>query len=239
MQSVKEAHKAYKDARAAFRIAQMDPTIPGPEKLLMQNKMDSLADNTVDLLGQSTTTGPRGSAGNLGEGLDLDFVPGMENGGGLGGEPDILERTNIAQKEAQGEEGEKEKEKEAQGEEGEKEKEKEKEAQDNDDKNETKKEMDAMKLKMAKMEYKDAKLKLAQTYAQLFPEPMREAKTKSFMATNESIRVLTARVDEATNFLAPKTGDAIKVAQTEEGIFDLQDLDGNNNSGIIDTGGKI
>ena len=237
MQSVKEAITAFKEARKAFRIAQADPTILGPEQLQMQEKMNGLTDNTFDLLSQSATTGPLGAGGQGGQ-FDLDFIPGMENGGGMGGESDILERTNIAKKE-EGKEGEKEKEKEAQGEEGEKEKEKEKEAKDDDDKDETKKEMDAMKLKMARMEYKEAKTKLAQTYSQLFPAPMREAKTKSFMATNESIRVLTARVDEATNFLAPQTGDAIKVAQAEEGIFNLEDLEGNGHSSNLDMGGKI
>lgn len=245
MQSVKEAITAFKEARKAFRVAQMDPTILGPEQMQMQDKMNSLTDNTFDLLSQSATTGPRGAAGHQGGDFDLDFIPGMENGQGLGGEDDILERTNIARKDA-GEDINKQdgdqssKDKEAQGDDKDDDnKDKEAQGKDDDDKDETKKEMDAMKLKIAKMEYKEAKMKLAQTYAQLFPEPMREAKTQSFMATNESIRVLTARVDEATNFLAPKTGDAIKVAQTEEGIFDLQDLDGNGNSGNLDMAGKI
>lgn len=246
MQSVKEAQSAYHKAREAFRIAQMDPSIPGPEKLLMQDKMNSLADNTVDLLSQSATTGPLGAAGHQGAGdFDLDFIPGMENGGGaLGGEPDILERTNIAQNtedinKQDGDQGKKEKDSQDDDKKDDDDK-KEKDSQDDDDKDEIKKEMDAMKLKMAQMQYKEAKTKLAQTYSKLFPEPMREAKTESFMATNESIRVLTARVDEATNFLAPKTGDAIKIAQVEDGIFNLEDLDGNNNnSGNLDMGGKI
>lgn len=247
MQSIKEAHKAYKEARKAFKIAQMDQSIPGPEKLLMHDKMDSLADNTVDLLSQSATTGPRGAADHNAADFDLDFIPGMENGGGEG---NILERTNIAQNtedlnKQDGDQGKKDKEakdendkrdKEAKDDENDK---RDKEAKDDEDDDKRDKEMDAMKLKIAKMEYKEAKTKLAQTYSLLFPEPMRQAKTESFMATNESIRVLTARVDEATNFLAPKTGDAIKVAQAEDGIFNLEDLPGNNNSGNLDMGGKI
>ncbi len=249
MQSVKEAQSAYKRARKAFRIAQADPSIPGPEKLLMQDKMDSLADNTIDLLSQSATTGPRGAAGHQGAGdFDLDFIPGVDPLSGQGGEDDILERTNIAQSEKtediNKQDGDQSARRDAQDKDDDKDdddkRDKEAQDKDDDDKEEKRdKEMDAMKLKIAKMEYKEAKMKLAQTYSNLYPQPMREAKAKGFMSLNESIRVLTARVDEAVNFLAPRTGDAIKVAQTEEGIFNLEDLDGNNNSGNLDMGGKI
>ena len=210
MSTILEAKNAYKKARAAFKTAQEDVSISEEDKTTQRQKMDELADNTVDALATATKH------------ANLDFIDPDE-------ESNVLERTNIGQEE----EEEKESvtnEKQAKGRKA--------NDDDNDDKNEIKKELDAMKIQVAQMIDDKKRTKIAMQYGKLFSEQMREARVKAFLSNKESIPVLTARFDEAATLLTNKT--AIKVAQIEndKSIFDLVDLDGSHNNGL-DYGGKI
>lgn len=212
MSTVSEVQSAYKKARASFKIAQEDMEISNEDKILQREKMDVLADNTVDALSV-----PRHANDNL------DFISPSENNE----EEDILQRTNIGQEND-------EKEKDANDDENDDKKEKDA----NDDKKEMKKELDAMKVQMAQMIDDKKRTKIAQDYGKLFPEQMREARVKSFLANKEPIRILSARLDEAALLLTNQT--ALKVAQIENktSVFNFADLDSNSSNGL-EYGGKI
>jgi len=215
MTGFSEVQSAYKKARLSFKIAQEDMTISNEDKILQREKMDILADNTVDAL-----SAPRNANDNL------DFTSPDE---------EVLERTNIGQEDDDKEKDaitNDDKEKDAITNDD-----KEKDAI-NDDKKEMKKELDAMKVQMAQMIDDKKRTKIAQNYGKLFPEQMREARVKSFLANKEPIRILSARFDEAATLLTNKT--ALKVAQIENktGVFNFADLDSNSSNGL-EYGGKI
>lgn len=214
MTTVKEAITAFKEAKKAFRTAQLDPSISSADKLLQQEKMDQLEDQTFNQFEQ------------MGQ-ADLDFITPSESVL----EEDVLERNNIAQTEE-----EKKKEKEAQDKE-EQEK-KDKEAQDDDEKEEKEKEAQfkELKQKVAQMEYEKARNKLAQKYGSLFSGQLKEARIAKFNLHKEPIKMLEARVNEAATLLE-KGGQSLKIAQNDEGLFDLADLDNSNQS--LDMGAKI
>jgi len=80
MSTVLEAKDAYKKARAAFKTAQEDESISKEDKDTQRQKMDELADNTVEALAVAAKD------------ANLDFVDDDEDE-----ESNILERTNIGQ----------------------------------------------------------------------------------------------------------------------------------------------
>jgi len=79
---------------------------------------------------------------------------------------------------------------------------------------------------------KEAQIKqdLSLKYAQLFPEPMRQAQIKAFMSHKEGPRILEARLDEATVLLSKQTTSHYKQAQIESPFtFDDSNVESDNN----------
>lgn len=74
------------------------------------------------------------------------------------------------------------------------------------------------------------KEKLAQKYAQNWPEPMREAKSKEFMSRKGNLAVLEAQVTEAISIMGDKK--AIKVAALNDDTFEIIQFDDNNSNTI-------
>ena len=94
---------------------------------------------------------------------------------------------------------------------------------------EVKKELDAMKLEKEQM-------KLAQKYADLWPVAMQDAKFAEFMGHKDALPILVARLDEATVNLSKDS--SIKIAQTEERPFHLENV-GEGNQSKVHGGGKF
>lgn len=217
MSTATEAIHALKEAKKAFRIAQLDPSISNVDKLMQQEKMEQLEDSTFDQFEQMGKS---------------DFIPGQLPPSENGLEEDPLERINIAQTDEEKEKADKEKkEKDAQG----KEDDKEKDAAEDEEK-EKDAQFKELKNKVAQMEYEKARTKLAQKYGALFTGALKEARINQFNLHKEPIKMLEARINEATNLLE-KGGQSLKIAQNEDGLFELGELESTNQS--LDMGAKI
>ena len=94
---------------------------------------------------------------------------------------------------------------------------------------ETKKEVDDMK-------NKEAQMKLAQKYSDLFPIAMKNAKFEEFMGHSEGTAILTARLDEATVMMSQS--NVQKFAQQEDSVFRFEDLEHSPNN-TLSPGGKL
>lgn len=97
-------------------------------------------------------------------------------------------------------------------------------------------EIDDNKKELDEMKEKEAQMKLAQKYSELFPMAMRTAKFQEFMGHKAPTAVLEARLDEASVFMSKS--NAVKFAQVEDSPFKFEDLESANNPNI-ETGGKI
>ena len=86
------------------------------------------------------------------------------------------------------------------------------------------------------MKNKEAQMKLAQRYSELFPMAMRTAKFNDFMSHKGTSAVLEARLDEASVNLSK--ANAVKIAQQEDSLFNFDDLD-STNSNKVNPGSKI
>ena len=109
----------------------------------------------------------------------------------------------------------------------------------NDDKDNLERDNKIAQLEKDNKEMKEAQIKqdLSLKYAQLFPEPMRQAQIKSFMSHKEGPRILEARLDEATVLLSKQTTSHYKQAQIESTFtFDDTNVESDN---TVDLGSVI
>jgi len=100
-------------------------------------------------------------------------------------------------------------------------------------------EKDNKEMKEDNKDMKEAQIKqdLSLKYAQLFPEPMRQAQIKAFMSHKEGPRILEARLDEATVLLSKQTTSHYKQAQIESPFtFDDSNVESDN---TVDLGSVI
>lgn len=94
--------------------------------------------------------------------------------------------------------------------------------------------VDELEKEKTEMKESQEKEKLARKYAQLWPEPMREAKAQEFLGRSDSVSVLTAQVKEAEAIMGDHK--AIRTAQKEEGTYELLNYDDENNQTITGAG---
>lgn len=85
------------------------------------------------------------------------------------------------------------------------------------------------------MVQKEAKVKLSQDYARIFPESMQVAKAQEFMARTDSISILTAKVEEAKSILSEQSQQTMKLAQYGNSKYDIIP----NNGTAVEAGGKV
>lgn len=211
VKSLKEAQTAFKNLKTSTKTAFDDPSMGMGDKDMMIEKIFQQAEALVDTAITAVEAAENGG--------------GMENGIENGiGEPEVIptdipnitnepdKKLNVAAEHNEDED-------------------KMKLALDetNDKVNNLEKELDAMK-------HKEAQMKLAQRYADLHPVAMRTAKFNEFMSHKAPTAVLEARLDEAVNFMSK--ANAVKIAQEEDSIFKLEDLESTTNN-RVNTRGKI
>lgn len=209
--SLKEASKTLKVSLGKFKIAQDEGTL-GPDEVkdIVMDVVD-MAETIADL-GMQIEEGVPATEGEPvveEEGID---EPVVEEG--------IEDRESISQKLA--------KNKSARGT---------RHGADHEDDEtlELKEKVSQLTKDLEAMKTAQKKEKLAQKYAQNWPEPMREAKAKEFMGRKGNLAVLEAQVTEAISIMGDKK--AIKVAALNDDTFEIIQFD-NNNSNTIDFGSK-
>lgn len=209
-----QAQQAYKTARTKYDEARERKSMTEEEMIELEKKMMELADSTVDTMAEAALNGFTGD-----DDITIDTIPESEE---KVVEPD--ERTNIAQDSPDKDDKQKDS----------RQKSKSGSRHSQDDKDE----VEELRSEIEKMKEKEARSKLAQKYAKLFPEPLREAKTKAFLEIKESVPLLTARVDEATNILSGKIPTHYAQGGESE-LFSLGEIQDSTSSGRMDFGGKI
>lgn len=209
--SLKEASKTLKVSLGKFKTAQDEGSL-GPEEVkdIIEDVVD-MAETIADL-GMAIEEGVPG--GEVEEPIVEEEVtePVVEE--------EIEDRENISQKLA--------KNKSARSRHG----------ADHEDENETlelKEKVSQLTKDLDAMKTAQKKEKLAQKYAQNWPEPMREAKVKEFMGRKGNLAVLEAQVTEAISIMGDKK--AIKVAAMNDDTFSITHFD-NDNSNTIAFGSK-
>lgn len=97
---------------------------------------------------------------------------------------------------------------------------KEKEARDMED-DEDKEKMAKLEAKLAQMERKAKLAELAPKYASLFPKQMHEAKMNEILNSKQSLNIVEAKIQEASDIITNKT--MVKVASMSDSIYDIND----------------
>lgn len=94
-------------------------------------------------------------------------------------------------------------------------------AQDKDDDNkyEEKEKMAKLEAKLAQMERKAKLAELAPKYASLFPKQMHEAKMNEIINSKQSLPIVEAKIQEASDIITNKT--MVKVASMSDSIFSM------------------
>ena len=107
-----------------------------------------------------------------------------------------------------------------------------------EEKEELKEKIATMEKQIAQMTLNAKKEKLAQKYASLFPEGMKEAKIKEIMKSDKTFSVIEAKVETTSDIL--KNNKLVKVAQEEGADFKFSEvLTNNNDSNFISFEGKL
>lgn len=222
--NLKTAQTAFKTLTASYKTAMDDPGMGG---MGMGNQKDQLIEKILDqaeiLVDTAITAVETVDGGNGAMGNEMSAEPAVPEMGS-GQEPPVAEPatdipgiTSEPGRESMGDHGPDEM----------------RTAMDDMEHkiDEQGKELDAMK-------QRDAQMRLAQKYSELFPVAMRTAKYTEFMGHKAPTSVLEARLDEATVFMS--SSNAMKIAQEEDSVFNFEDLGSESTTPRnADTGGKI
>lgn len=104
---------------------------------------------------------------------------------------------------------------------------------DDDDKYEEKEKMAKLEAKLAQMERKAKLAELAPKYASLFPKQMHEAKMNEIINSKQSLPIVEAKIQEASDIITNKT--MVKVASMSDSIFSMD----SDNSEEVNIAAKI
>jgi len=107
-----------------------------------------------------------------------------------------------------------------------------KEAQDKD-KDEDKQKIKNLEASLQKMQRETKLAKLAPKYASLFPQSMHETKMNEIINSKQSLQIVEAKIQEASDIISNKT--MVKIASMTDSIYDLDTTEG----GEIDISGTI
>lgn len=109
----------------------------------------------------------------------------------------------------------------------------EKDAQDDKDKDEDKEKIKNLEASLEKMQRETTLAKLAPKYANLFPQSMHEAKMNEIINSKEPLKIVEARIQEASDIISNKT--MVKIASMNDSIYDINPSDGDeiNISSVI------
>ncbi len=94
-------------------------------------------------------------------------------------------------------------------------------SEDDDEKEKLKEQVANLTKDLAGIKLAKAKETLATKYANLFTPAQRQAKMKEILEASDSIEILTAKVQEASNLINGK--QVVKVASSGHSIFDIEE----------------
>lgn len=216
--TLKEAQTAFKNLHTSSKTAFNDPSMGMADKDQMIEQIFQQAETLVDTAITAVETVEGGNGSMINNENEMGGAPPAAapptDVGPLNNNNQDPDKLNTAQ-------GEEPKEEERMK------KAMQKMAQDIEDQG---KELDEMK-------NKEAQMKLAQKYSELYPMAMRTAKFEEFMSHKSPTAVLEARLDEASVIMSRP--NALKIAQQEGSPFAFDDLESTSSTKNIDTGGKI
>jgi len=104
--------------------------------------------------------------------------------------------------------------------------------EDDDEKKKLTEQVASMKNELNQIKRAGMLEKLATKYASLFPKNMKEAKMNEILTAKQSMDIIQAKVQEASDIITSKT--MIKVASMTDSIYDLE-----NDGGEIDISSKL
>lgn len=104
--------------------------------------------------------------------------------------------------------------------------------EDEDEKKKLTEQVASMKNELNQIKRAGMLEKLATKYASLFPKNMHEAKMNEILTAKQSMDIIQAKVQEASDIITSKT--MIKVASMTDSIYDLE-----NDGGEIDISSKL
>lgn len=107
-----------------------------------------------------------------------------------------------------------------------------KEAAEHDDKDDDKEKIKNLEASLEKMQRETKLAKLAPKYASLFPQSMHESKMNEILESKQSLQIVEAKIQEASDIISNKT--MVKIASLNDSVFDMSsDGDEINISSVI------